>query len=61
MNYFTKSKSKIFFKKSILVILMVKLIGAGKGNELEKFIRAFSKPYKGAFTFLENSNKKNIY
>ena len=31
-----------------------------KGIELEKFIRAFSRPYKGAFTYLQDTKKKYL-
>lgn len=47
-----------FFSKKYISNINGEIDWSWKGSELEKYVRSFSTPYKGAFTFLENSKKK---
>lgn len=55
---FTQNQNLRFFSKKYISNINGEIDWSWKGIELEKFVRAFSRPYKGAFTFLENSKRK---
>lgn len=55
---FPQNQNLRFFSKKYISNINGEIDWGWTGNEIEKFIRAFSNPYKGAFTFIENSKRK---
>ncbi len=64
-----KSKIELFPQNENLRIFSRKYISSvngeidwnWKGSEIEKFVRAFSYPYKGAYTFINKKKNKKIF
>ena len=55
---FSQNENLRFFSKKYISSFHGEIDWNWRGNEIVKFVRAFSKPYRGSFSYLNNSKKK---
>ncbi len=61
IELFPQNENLRFFSRKYISSINGEIDWNWKGVEIEKFVRAFSNPYKGAYSFLDKNIEKQIF